>query len=76
MYQQIINKDYTKELYTKQFSLYVDNIVKRIELQQEAYSKEEKIPQILFDILAEQKKELSALKDTHGSILSPDIFIA
>ena len=76
LFKQIIDKDYSKELYTKQFSLYIDNIIKRVELQQEAYSKEEEIPQALFDILAEQKKELSALKDTHGSIILPDVFMA
>lgn len=75
LFKQIIDKDYTKELYAKQFSLYVDNIIKRLELQQEAYAKEEGIPQTLFDILAEQKQALSALKDAHGSIVSPDIFI-
>ncbi len=75
LFKQIIDKDYTKELYTKQFSLYVDNIIKRLELQQEAYAKEEGIPQTLFDILAEQKQALSALKDAHGSIVSPDILI-
>ncbi|MBU8911578.1 MAG: phosphoenolpyruvate carboxykinase (GTP) [Desulfobacterales bacterium] len=76
LFKQIIDKDYSKELYTKQFSLYMDNIIKRVELQQEAYAKEKGIPQILFDILAEQKKELSALKDAHGSIILPDIFTA
>ncbi|MBU2631932.1 MAG: phosphoenolpyruvate carboxykinase (GTP), partial [Proteobacteria bacterium] len=75
LFKQIINKDYSKDLYTKQFSLYLDNIIKRIELQQEAYAKEDGIPQPLFDILAEQKKALLELKSIHGSILSPDIFI-
>ncbi|CCK81801.1 PckG: phosphoenolpyruvate carboxykinase [Desulfobacula toluolica Tol2] len=75
LFKQIIGKDYTKELYTKQFSLYLDHIIKRLELQQEAYSKEERVPQTLFDILAEQKQALSALRDTHGSIVLPDIFV-
>ncbi len=74
LFKDIINKDYTKELYTKQFSLYLDNILQRVELQQDAYSKEENIPQALFDILAEQKQQLLKLKDAHGSIVAPDIF--
>lgn len=74
LFKQIIDKDYTKELYIRQFSLYMDNIIKRVELQQEAYGKEEGIPQTLFDILAGQKKELSALKESHGSIVLPDVF--
>jgi phosphoenolpyruvate carboxykinase (GTP) len=75
LFKQIIDKDYTKELYNKQFSLYLDNIISRIELQQEAYSKEEEIPQTLFDILTVQNKELSALKNAHGSIVLPDLLI-
>jgi phosphoenolpyruvate carboxykinase (GTP) len=74
LFKDIINKDYTKELYTKQFSLYVDNILKRVELQQDAYSMEENIPQALFEILAQQKQELLELKNAHGSIVGPDIF--
>ncbi len=72
LFKDIINKDYSKELYTKQFSLYLDNILARIELQKEAYGKEEGIPQTLFDVLAEQKSGLEALKAAHGSIVLPD----
>ena len=74
LFKQIIGKDYSRDLYIKQFSLYLDHIIERVELQQKAYAKEERVPQILFDILAEQKKELSALKEIHGSIVSPDVF--
>lgn len=74
LFKQIIDKDYSKALYTKQFSLYVDNIIKRIELQQAAYSKEQDIPGILFDILAKQKAQLDELKQTHGNIVPPDVF--
>ncbi len=76
LFKQIIDKDYSKELYTKQFSLYLDNIINRIELQQKAYSKEQDVPEILFDILAQQKKELCKLKTSHGSIIPPEIFTA
>lgn len=74
LFKDIINKEYSKELYTKQFSLYLDNILHRVELQQEAYAKEQKIPQTLFDILAQQKQGLLKLKNAHGSIVEPDIF--
>ncbi len=73
LFKQIINKDYSEELYTKQFSLYVDNIINRIDLQQTAYSKEEDIPAALFDILAKQKSGLEGLKEKYGSIVPPDL---
>ncbi len=74
LFKQIINKEYSKDLYVKQFSLYLDNIIKRIELQETAYAKEKRLPETLPKILAEQKKELLALKSAHGSILPPDVF--
>ncbi len=72
LFSEIIHKDYTKELYTRQFSLYLDNIIQRLELQEKAYAKEQGIPPRLFDILAEQKAGLAALKKTHGSVVAPD----
>jgi phosphoenolpyruvate carboxykinase (GTP) len=65
-----IGKDYPVDLYNKQFAFYVDNIVSRIDLQEEEYRKEEDIPQKLFDIYGKQKKGLLALKEKYGSIVS------
>lgn len=73
LFKDIINKDYPEDLYIKQFSLYLDNILNRISLQQDAYAKEEGIPQTLFDILAKQKADLEELKSTHGNIVTPDL---
>jgi phosphoenolpyruvate carboxykinase (GTP) len=71
LFKSKIDKEYPEDLYEKQFSLYIDNILGRIDLQVEAYGKEPKIPQRLFDILKKQKQELEALKDKYGSIVSP-----
>jgi len=58
-------------LYLKQFSLYTENIIKRIELQLKAYGKEKNIPPQFFEIMEIQKKELLELKSRHGSVVSP-----
>ena len=71
LFKSKIDKDYPEDLYIKQFSLYIDNIVARIDLQIEAYGKEKHIPQKLFDILQEQRKELVELKDKYGSVVTP-----
>jgi phosphoenolpyruvate carboxykinase (GTP) len=42
LFKSIIDKEYPEALYEKQFSLYIDNIVARIDLQIEAYRKEKK----------------------------------
>jgi len=71
LFNEVINKDYPEDLYTMQFSIYCDNIIKRIDLQDEAYHKEENIPGKFFEILKEQKAGLEALKAKHGSIVKP-----
>ena len=75
LFKKVIDKPYSEELYVKQFSLYVDNILKRIDLQNEAYGKEKDIPQALFDVLKEQKEGLLKLKDKYGSVVMPSQLI-
>jgi phosphoenolpyruvate carboxykinase (GTP) len=70
-----IDKPYPKELYDKQFALYVDNILARIELQEAAYRKEENVPAKLFTIYEEQRAGLKALKAKYGSIVSVEQLI-
>lgn len=65
-----IDKEYPKELYDRQFSFYVDNIIARIDLQEKAYRKEENIPAKLFEIYEEQREGLEALKAKYGPIVS------
>ena len=72
LFKERIGKEYSEDLYAKQFSLYIDNIVARIDLQQEAYGKEQHIPARLFDILKKQRTELMALKEKYGPIVTPE----
>ncbi|MBU1742031.1 MAG: phosphoenolpyruvate carboxykinase (GTP) [Proteobacteria bacterium] len=74
MFADILGKEYPRGLYDRQFSLYVDNIISRIDLQDEAFKTEENIPGKLFEIYDRQKKELSALKEKYGAVVSPDQF--
>ncbi len=69
---QTIDKEYPKELYDMQFALYVDNIIHVIELQEEAYQKEENIPAALFEVYAKQKKGLLELKEKYGAVVAID----
>ncbi|TKB23569.1 phosphoenolpyruvate carboxykinase (GTP) [Desulfopila sp. IMCC35006] len=70
-----INKEYPQSLYDMQFSLYVDKIVDRLELQKQAYSKEPDIPAILFEIYQNQTKELLELKEKFGPVIAMDNLI-
>jgi phosphoenolpyruvate carboxykinase (GTP) len=71
LFEATIDKTYQETLYNKQFSLYVDNIIARIDLQVNAYSKEKNVPAKLFDVLKEQKQELLQLKEKFGAIVTP-----
>ena len=54
------------------FSLYIDNIADRLEMQINAYTKEQGNFEKLFDILKEQKQGLLELKKEFGSVITPD----
>jgi phosphoenolpyruvate carboxykinase (GTP) len=75
IFKETIDKDYSKELYDKQFSFYVDNITARIDLQKEAYSKEKDCPKRIFEVYDEQRSGLQALKEKYGAVVSPDQLI-
>ncbi|MBW2438169.1 MAG: phosphoenolpyruvate carboxykinase (GTP), partial [Deltaproteobacteria bacterium] len=75
LFKERIDKEYPQDLYDKQFSLYIDNIVARIDMQEEAYSKEQHIPARFFDILKKQRTELMALKEKYGPIVTPEQLI-
>jgi phosphoenolpyruvate carboxykinase (GTP) len=72
LFETIIDKKYPKTLYDKQFSLYIDNILARIDLQLEAYEEEENLPEKLFEVLKEQRTGLETLKNKHGAVVTPD----
>jgi len=71
LFKKVIAKEYTEPLYTRQFTLYIDNIVARIDLQEDAYGKEKNIPARLFEVLREQRQGLIALKDKFGPTVTP-----
>jgi phosphoenolpyruvate carboxykinase (GTP) len=52
----------------------VDNILGRIQLQEEAYRKEKNMPAKIFEVYDEQRKGLQALKEKFGPIVKPDLF--
>jgi len=75
IFKETIDKEYQKDLYDKQFSFYIDNIVARIDLQKDAYSKEKDCPKRIFEIYDEQKQGLLELKAKYGPIVKPEQLI-
>ena len=70
MFKDILDKEYPKDLYDKQFSLYIDKILARIDLQYDAFKKDDNIPDKLFEIYDWQKKDLLAMKEKYGAVVS------
>ena len=70
-----IGKKYPKELYNKQFAFYVDNILGRIDLQEQAYGKEKNVPGKLFEVYKEQREGLESLKADYGPVISVEQLI-
>lgn len=73
LFSELINKDYSKELYDKQFSLYIDNIIRLIDMQVAAYQKEVNVPEIYFKTQEAKKARLEALKADKGAVVTPDV---
>ncbi len=71
LFSSKIDKQYPQDLYVRHFSLYIDHIIARIDLQIEAYGKEANIPAKLFEVLQEQKEGLQILRKKYGSVVSP-----
>jgi len=71
IFASTINKEYPRDLYDRQFAIYTDKILARIELQREAFGKEKDLPAKLFEVYDEWTKGLLALKEQHGPIVSP-----
>ena len=71
IFRERIGKEYPESLYTMQFSLYIDNMIARIDLQDAAWRKEQGASKRLFAVYAEQKAALLALKAAKGGIVKP-----
>jgi len=71
LFAGLINKEYSRELYDKQFSIYVDKIQARIDLQREAFGKEANLPEQVFQVYDRWAKGLAALKKKYGAVVTP-----
>ncbi len=71
LFKDKIDKAYPEDLYEKQFSLYADNILGRMDLQLEAYGKEKNVPQKFFELLKGQRSAMLALKEKYGAVVTP-----
>ena len=72
LFSSEIDKPYPIELYNMQFSFYIDNIIRRLKMQKEAYGKESNLPQTLFEVYDRQLVDLEKLRAKYGAVVTPE----
>ncbi len=73
IFKSLLNKDYQKEDYIKQFTIRVPENLAKIERVKEFW-KNQNGPQEVFDILEEQEKRLIEAREKFGDYISPENF--
>ncbi|HID42631.1 MAG TPA: phosphoenolpyruvate carboxykinase (GTP), partial [Archaeoglobaceae archaeon] len=71
LFKTVLNKDYSKEDYEKQFTVRVEENLKKIRRVKEFYEKLTDTPEQLFKVLDDQKQRLLDVKEKYGNYLSP-----
>ena len=73
LFKKVLNKEYRQEDYAKQFTLRIPENLSKIERITKLYRNEvPDAPEILFDILREQKERLQAARAKYGDYVSPE----
>lgn len=73
LFKEVLKKDYSKEDYNKQFMVRIPEHLAKIERIVNVYkTRVLNPPQILFDVLEEQKRRLLDYKEKYGEYITPD----
>jgi len=73
LFKKVLNKEYRQDDYAKQFTLRIPENLSKIERITKLYRNEiPDAPEILFDILREQKERLQAARKKYGDYVSPE----
>lgn len=75
LFKELLNKEYTQSAYSRQFSLRVPENLAKIERIAKIYKiQAPDIPEVLFDVLEEEKQRLISAMDKYGDYITPDKF--
>ncbi len=74
LFKKVLNQDYQKEDYNKQFLLRIPENLRKIERVINIYQAEPYIPDIVFRVLEEQRRRLLATRDRYGDYVLPEVF--
>ncbi|AIF68938.1 phosphoenolpyruvate carboxykinase [Palaeococcus pacificus DY20341] len=71
LFKEVLDKEYSREDYEKQFMIRVPELLAKIERIEKIYREVGNIPQELFDILEEERQRLLKAKEKYGDYISP-----
>ncbi len=72
LFREVLNREYSKEDYKKQFTIRVKENIEKIGRILKIYSNEIKnIPSVVIDVLSQQKQRFESLKKSAGDYVSP-----
>lgn len=74
LFKKVLDKDYSKEDYVKQFTLRVPENLSKIERIKKIYERVPDTPKILFEVLDEQKERLIKAQQRYGDYIHPEKF--
>jgi len=75
LFKEVLDRDYTKEKYVEQFTIRIPENLAKIERIKEIYkTKVRDTPQIVFEMLEEQKRRLNGARKKYGDYVAPDKF--
>lgn len=58
LFKEIFNREYTRDLYEKQFSIRAKKFLEKIERMEKIYAEEEDIPEAFMNVMKDQKNNL------------------
>ena len=71
LFREVLNKEYSREAYEKQFTIRVPELLAKIDRIEEIYGKLEDVPEELFQVLEEERKRLLEAREKYGDYISP-----
>ncbi len=75
LFKEVLGRNYPKEKYIEHFTIRIPENLAKIERIKEIYkTKVRDTPQIVFEVLEEQKRRLNGARKKHGGYVTPDKF--
>ncbi len=72
LFKETLDRDYTKEAYTKQFTVRIPEGLAKIERVTEVYKNISDTPKEVFTVLKEQRERLEAAREKYGDYILPE----